>query len=306
MSGRIASRFQRMGAAWRLLPGNMRGALWVTMGTIAFALNDAVVKNLGRTIDPIELAMARYTVGFLLLAPAFIRMGWTRLKTGRPGLHALRLVIACLAQIGTFYAVIHLMLADATAISFSRPLFTTLFAVVMLSEAVGWRRWTATAVGFVGVLVMVRPGAEAIDPTSLIAVATAATFAFANVLIRVMAPTEPPNRILFYYHGGAMLLFILPTWWVWTTPAPGQWPLLFAIGALTTIGMIGFVRGFSAGEASIVGPMEYTRLIYAALLGYYLFAEIPDIWSGVGALIIVVSTVYVARREARRQGGAGT
>jgi drug/metabolite transporter (DMT)-like permease len=282
----------------------MRGALWITMGTVAFALNDAVVKTLGRTISPIELAMARYAIGFALLSPAFIHMGWSGLKTKRPGLHALRLVIACIAQIGTFYAVIHLMLADATAIAFSRPLFTTLIAVVLLHEIVRWRRWTATAIGFVGVLIMVRPGVGTFDPTTVIAVATAAIFAFANVLIRVMSPTEPPNRILFYYHGGAILIFILPTWWVWTTPTPDQWPLLFAIGVLTTIGMIGFVRGFSAGEASIVGPMEYSRLIYAALLGYYLFAEIPDIWSGVGAAIIIVCTLYIARREARRKNSA--
>ena len=300
----LAERGDRISAAWLRLPGNMRGALWITMGTVAFALNDAAVKTLGRTINPIELAMARYAIGFALLLPAFIHMGWSGLKTTRPGVHALRLVIACVAQIGTFYAVIHLMLADATAIAFSRPLFTTLIAVVLLSEVVRLRRWTATAIGFVGVLVMVRPGVGAFDPTTLIAVATAAAFAFANVLIRVMAPTEPPNRILFYYHGGAVLIFILPTWWVWVTPTPEQWPLLFAIGVLTTVGMIGFVRGFSAGEASIVGPMEYTRLIYAALLGYYLFAEIPDIWSGVGAAIIVVCTIYIARREARGKNDA--
>jgi drug/metabolite transporter (DMT)-like permease len=232
-------------------------------------------------------------------------MGWSGLKTTRPGIHAFRLVIACVAQIGTFYAVIHLLLADATAISFSRPLFTTIIAVFLLSEIVGWRRWTATAMGFIGVIVMVRPDAGSIDPTVLIAVATAAAFAFANVLIRVMAKTEPPNRILFYYHGGAMILFILPTWFVWITPVPGDWLLLFAIGVLTTVGMIGFVRGFSVGEASAVGPMEYTRLIYAALLGYYLFAEIPDIWSGVGAAIIVGSTLYIARRAARAKGDPG-
>ena len=113
-----------------------------------------------------------------------------------------------------------------------------------------------------------------------------------------MASTEPPNRILFYYHAGGMVFFVGPAWYVWVTPEGYQWLLMFMIGVFTTLGMIGFIRGFSAGEASIVGPMEYTRLIYAALLGYYLFAEIPDIWTGLGALIIVGCTLYIARREA--------
>ena len=288
----------RLAAAWRGLPPNARGALWVTMGTIAFALNDVVIKYLGRTIDPIELAWTRYIVGFLLLAPVFYRMGWANLRTRRPAIHMTRLGIACVAQVGVFYAVIHLTLADATAITFSRPLFTTCIAVILLREIVRWRRWTATAFGFVGVIVMMRPGEGSLNEVALIAVASAFVFALANVMIKLMATTEPPNRILFYYHAGGTVLFAGPAWFVWVTPEPGQWPLMFLIGAFTTVGMIGFIRGFSAGEASVVGPMEYTRLIYAALLGYYLFAEIPDIWTGVGALIIVGCTLYIARREA--------
>ena len=220
------------------------------------------------------------------------------MKTQHIGLHATRLIIACAAQLGVFYSVIYLMLADATAIAFSRPLFTTLVAVFLLGEVVGWRRWTATTVGFIGVVVMIRPGHAAFDPIALVAVFAACIFAVANVLIRVMSRTEPPNRILFYYHAGGALMFVAPAIWVWTTPVGLEWLLVFMIGVLTTVGMIGFVRGFSAGEASIIGPMEYTRLIYAALLGYYLFAEIPDIWTGVGAVIIVVSVLYIARRDA--------
>lgn len=270
------------------------------MGTLAFAFNDVVVKYLGRTMHPFELAIFRYVIGFVLLSPAFIAMGWNGLKTSHLRLHATRLVIACISQIGVFYAVIHLMLADATAIAFSRPLFTTMIAVFLLGEAVGRRRWTATAIGFVGVLVMVRPGQAGFDPVAVVAVFTACAFAYANVLIRVMARTEPPNRILFYYHLGGMMVFVVPAAFVWVTPVGIEWLLLFLIGVFTTVGMIGFVRGFSAGEASFVGPMEYTRLLYAGLFGFYLFAEIPDAWTGIGALIIVASTLYIARREAKR------
>ncbi len=290
-------------ASWLRLPLNLRGILWITMGTVAFALNDVAVKTLGRTIDALELAFFRYVTGFVLLTPFFIRLGFDGLKTSRLRLHATRLVLAGFAQIGVFISVIHMPLAAVTALSFSRVLFTPFVAVWILREVVNGRRWTATAIGFVGVLVMVRPDAGVIDPIALIAIGSALTFAVSNVLIRLMSSTEPPMRILFYYHAGGMLIFAGPAAWVWRTPVGVEWLYAFAIGLLTTLGMVGFVRGFAVGEASVIGPMEYVRLIYAAILGYVVFAEIPDPWTVAGALIIVAATTYIARVETRRGGG---
>jgi drug/metabolite transporter (DMT)-like permease len=295
----------RIGAAWLLLSPGVRGVLWVTLGTLAFAVNDIVVKFLGQTFHPFELALFRYSVGMVLLTPVFLSMGMQGLKTRVLHWHLIRLVLASAAQVGVYISVINLLLADATAIAFSRPLFTTLVAVVFLHELVRWRRWAATAVGFVGVLLMVRPGEGGYDPVALIAVGAALTFAVANVLIRVLSRTEPPNRILFYYHVGGILVFLGPAVWVWRTPVGVEWVLLATIGTLTTIGMIGFVRGFAVGEASVVGPMEYTRLLYAGLFGYYIFGEIPSGWTFAGAAIIVASTLYIARVEARQGSRAG-
>ena len=290
----------RLTEAWMRLPGNLRGVLWITMGTLAFALNDVFIKKLGRTFHPFEFGVFRYGIGVLLLMPVFVHMGVAGLKTKRLGLHMARLVMACLAQLGVFVAVINLHLADATAIAFSRPLFTTVIAVIVLHEIVRWRRWTATCVGFAGVLVMVRPGHDGIDPIALIAVVSALTFAVANILIRMLSRTEPPNRILFYYHVGGTLVFAIPAMFVWIMPVGVEWLMLLMIGVLTTIGMIGFVRAFSVGEANAVGPLEYVRLIYSALFGYFLFAEIPSIWTAVGSVIIVASSLYIAREEAQK------
>ncbi|MEE8332730.1 MAG: DMT family transporter [Alphaproteobacteria bacterium] len=290
----------RLTAAWARLPGNLRGVLWITMGTLAFALNDVFIKLTGKTFHPFELAVFRYGIGVVLLSPVFLHMGVAGLKTKRFGLHMARLVMACLAQLGVFVAVINLHLADATAIAFSRPLFTTVIAVIVLHEIVHWRRWTATCIGFAGVLVMVRPGHDGVDLIALIAVASALTFAVANILIRMLSRTEPPNRILFYYHVGGTLVFAVPAMFVWVTPVGMEWAMLLMIGVMTTIGMIGFVRAFSVGEANAVGPLEYARLIYAALLGFFMFGEVPDIWTMAGAALIVVSTLYIARVEARR------
>ena len=286
-------------AWWLGLSPNARGILWITMGTIAFALNDVAVKTLGRTIDPFELAFFRYVTGLVILAPFFVRLGLDGIKTRKFHLHATRLVLAGLAQIGVLISVIHMPLAAVTALSFTRILFTTFVAVWILGELVSGRRWGATAVGFVGVLVMVRPDTGGLDPIAMIAIGAALVFAVANVLIRLMARTEPPMRILFYYHVGGVILFAGPAAWVWRTPVGVKWLHAVAIGLLTTLGMVGFVRGFAAGEASVIGPMEYVRLIYAAILGFAIFAEIPDPWTIVGALIIVAATTYIARDEAR-------
>lgn len=288
--------------SWQRLSPNLKGAIWVTIGTLAFALTDAVVKILGATIHPIEMGLFRYAVGLVVLAPLFLRLGWKGLKTHRPGLHAFRVVIASIGQIGAFYAVVHLLLADATAIMFSRPLFVCVLAVMMLGEHVGRRRWVATAIGFAGVLVMLRPGASALEPAAIVAVVNSFLFALGLIIVRRLASTEPPLRILFYYHVGALILFIGPTAAVWTTPTAEEWAMLIVIGLLTTAAVTCFVRGFSIGESSVVGPMEYTRLVYAAAIGYILFAEEPDIYTAIGAAIIVGSAIFIARSEARGRG----
>lgn len=291
--------FNNLASAWLRLPGNLRGVIWIIIGSLAFALNDAVVKFLGAKFSAFQLAFVRYLFGFILLSPLFVKMGRSGLATNRLGVHMGRLVLACAAQVGVLYAVIHLYLADATAIAFSRPVFTTVIAVFLLSELVSARRWVATIVGFAGVLIMVRPGQTGADPVALIAVAAALVFAVANVLIRILSRTEPPNRILFYYHLGGSVVFLGPAIYVWQEPLAMEWIMLGLIGVLTTIGMIGFVRAFSVGEANAVGPIEYIRLIFAVVIGYSFFAEIPSFWTLIGALVIVASALYIARDEAR-------
>jgi drug/metabolite transporter (DMT)-like permease len=286
---------------WLKLPPNVRGILWLLMGSLAFSLNDLLVKSLGKSMSPFQMAFFRYGIGFLIMAPVFLRMGTVQLKTSRPGIHGARLVLACIAQVGVYTTVVYLPLTDATALAFSRILFTTIVAVIILREVVSGGRWTATFAGFVGVIIMVRPGGE-VDPIVFIAIASACTFAVANVMIRLMSTTEPPNRILFYYQLGGIAVFLIPTILLWQTPPDlVSWLMALAIGLLTAVGMIGFIRGFAVGEASVIGPTEYIRLIFAASFGLLIFGEIPDIWTIVGALIIVACTSFIARMESAKK-----
>ena len=294
----------RLRAFWGRLPANSRGVIWITVGCVFFALNDMVVKLVGTSIHPVELAFFRYLLGLILLSPIFIRIGWEGLRSERITLHFWRSVIAGTGQAAVYYAVIHLMLADATALSFSRPMFMTLLAVIFLGEIVGWRRWTATFVGFLGVLLMLRPGQGALDPAALVALASAGLFAIGLIIVRKLATTDTPNQTLFYYHAFGIVLFAGPTIWLWKTPVGIEWLLVLLIGVLTCIAMFCFIWGFSIGEASILGPIEYMRLVYAALIGFFVFAEVPDLWTWTGAAIIIGSAIYIARREAGRSANS--
>lgn len=293
--------FAALETRWVKLPPNIRGILWLVMGSLAFSVNDLLVKSLGKSMSPFQMAFFRYGIGFLIMAPVFMRMGVGGLKTSRPGIHGARLILACIAQVGVYTSVVYLPLADATALAFSRILFTTIVAVIVLREVVSGGRWTATLAGFVGVIIMVRPGGD-VDPISLVAIGAACTFAVANVMIRMMSTTEPPNRILFYYQAGGIVVFLPPTILLWQTPPDLlSWVMALAIGILTAVGMIGFIRGFAVGEASVIGPTEYIRLIFAAGFGLLIFGEIPDRWTIAGALVIVACTSFIARMEARKR-----
>lgn len=292
--------FATFAARWERLPGNLRAIVWIMTGTLGFAINDTVTKVLGRTYDPLELALFRYGFGAILLMPIMLRGGIAGFRTEHFGLHLWRIVIASAAQVASYYSVIHMILADATAISFSRPLFTTIAAVLVLREAVDRRRWTATLVGFVGVLVMVRPGQGGVDVPALVATGAAFAFAISIILIRMMARTEPPNRIMFYYHLVGAALFVIPAALVWHAPQGFDWLLLALLAALQIFGMNGYVRALSVGEASAIAPFEYVRMIWAIAFGFFLFSELPDGWTVVGTVIIIGAALYIARIEARR------
>ena len=280
----------------RALPANAQGALWILVGSLFLSANDAVVKTLGTDFHPIQMALFRYAIGMVLLLPWFVKAGRETWHTRRIRTHFARAMIAGIGQAAVYYGVIHLYLADATAVAFSRPLFLTMLAVLFLGEAVGWQRWAATAFGFAGVLVMVRPGGSEFDIAWAVALVAAVLFALGILFIRRLATTEPSIRILFYYHVFGIALFVGPSAAIWQAPEPDQFALLMLIGALTCAGMVCFVQGFSIGEASFVGPFEYLRLIYAALIGYWMFAEIPSIWTGAGAVMIIASALYIVRR----------
>jgi len=292
----VTAGIARAQAAWLRLRPNTRGAIWLFLCGALFACADGLAKLFTRQgFDVFEIAFVRYLLGLVFVVPVVAAAGWPSLATRRPALHATRATMVAISQVLAYYALAHMYVADVTAINFVRPLFIALLAVVFLGEQVDARRWIATAIGFGGVVVMARPGGG-IGSAALAAVASTALLGAAMVSVARYADTETPLRFVFYYHAGGALVFLAPVYFVWRAPSAAQWALFLALALFSVLAQTCAVRAYAVGEASVVGPVDYLRLIFAALIGYALFGEVPGAATWIGAAIIVASALYVARR----------
>jgi drug/metabolite transporter (DMT)-like permease len=283
----------------RRLPDNARGALWILGAVSVFAIMDASIKWVGQTLDPFQIAFFRCVFGGLFVLPFALRHGPQAVRTRRWGGHLARALIGYTAMILGFYAVTHLPLADATALSFTRPLFMIVLAVLFLGEQVRWRRWSATGIGFLGVLVMARPGDSGFDFAATVAVTATLFVAGVGVMLKRLSATERPETIIFYFTLTSSLLALGPALYVWRTPGWAEWAVMILLGALGSLGQYLSIRAYRIAEATAVDPVDYARLLLATGLGLALFGELPDRWTLLGALIIIGSTLYITRREAR-------
>jgi drug/metabolite transporter (DMT)-like permease len=287
-------------ARFEALAPNVRGALWMLLAALIWSVNEATIKGLGRSLDPLQISFFRCFFGGLTVLPfIFVSAGTRAFRTQRFGGHFIRAAAGYVAMALAFYSIIHMPLADATALGFTRPLFMVVLAVLFLGEAVRWRRWTATAVGFLGVIVMARPGLETIDLALAAAIGSAFFVALVSVMIKKLAETEHPATIIFYFGIISSTLALGPALFVWRTPTLLEFFVLAGIGAFGSLGQYLTILAFRVGEATAVDPFDYARLLYATIFGFLFFAELPDGYTLLGATIIIGSTWYIAQREAR-------
>ena len=221
------------------------------------------------------------------------------LRTKRLRLHIGRGVLGGIGQICVFYALAYLSLAVVTAITFTRPLFLVVFAVLFLGEMVRWRRWSAIIVGFVGVLIVARPAIDAVTIPLMVLVFSTACHASAHVFLKKASGVDSPPTVVFYYLVISTLVGAVPTALYWTTPDLTQFMWLALTGILYLMGQGMIALAFRAGEATAIMPFDYARLLYGILFDIVLFSLYPDSWTIVGASVIIGSTLYVARRQAK-------
>jgi drug/metabolite transporter (DMT)-like permease len=291
---------------WMALSGNVRGALWMIASGVGFTFMAIAIKLLGHRLDSFQIAFFRCLIGFVAILPLIGAYGIDVLQTRSLKIHALRGLFGLVAMFASYYAIARIPLASYTALSFTKPLFSTILAVIVLHEIVRWRRWSATAVGFIGVLVMVRPGAETFNAAALFALMDSLSIAFLVTLVKRLPPGETPLGMMFYFGVFSTIAALPPALFVWQWPTTSEWALLVVIGILGALSQSFWIRAYRAGEASLVAPFDYLRLLFAGIAGYLAFAESIDIWTVLGAAIIVISTVYIARREGRVARAAAT
>jgi drug/metabolite transporter (DMT)-like permease len=221
------------------------------------------------------------------------------MRTKRLGLHLGRGILGGIGQICVFYALAHLSLAVVIAITFTRPLFLVVLAVLFLGELVRWRRWSAIVVGFLGVLIVARPVVDQVTVALFVLVFSTACHASAHVFLKKASGVDRPATVVFYYLVISTLVGAVPTALVWTTPTAAQFLWLALTGILYLMGQGMIALAFRAGEATAIMPFDYSRLLYGILFDIVLFSQFPDGWTITGSCVIITSTLYVARRQAQ-------
>ena len=296
---RWAEPFAPLLAAYYTLPPPARGMLLLLGATIGFASMHAVIRIASSEQHPFEVAFFRNFFGLLFIAPFLLRHGFGALRTRKLPLHAARGAVHVSAMMMFFYAVPITPLGTVAALSFTAPLFVTLAAVLLLGEVVRIRRIVALIAGLAGALIIIRPGMATLDPGSLLVLGSSAVWACAMILIKLLSRTESSLTITAY-----MAVFLTPlssiaAAFVW------QWPSLEDLGWFALMGSFGtlahlcLAQAFREADATVVLPVDFLRLIWSSLYGYLLFNEVPVLYVWIGGIVIFVSTLYLAYREAK-------
>ncbi len=289
----------RLLAFFDRLPAASRAALYMVGSCAGFAVMMALVRLVSAEIHPFVAAFFRSLFGLLFMLPWLAVAGIGKLGHGRLAMHALRSLLGLAAMLSLFMALSLMPLAEATALTFTAPLFATLGAALLLGEQVRLRRWTAAIIGFLGALIILKPGAQTLQPPAFIALGAAVLIAGAMLSIKALSRTEHPNAIIIIM--GLMMTpaSLIPALFVWTTPSAATFGWLIVLSAAATFGQLCLTRAFAAADASAVVPFDFSRLVFVSILGFAIFGERPDPSTWIGAAVIVGASVYIARREAQ-------
>lgn len=290
------------------IPGPIKGALFMITAAFGFSIMNALVREVSSELHPFEIAFFRNVFALLFTLPWLLRVGAAGWKTTRPGLQLLRSVLGLAAMLTWFSSLALLPLAEATALNFTVPLFATLGAAIVLGESVRARRWSATVVGFLGVIVILRPGFAELQPEMALPIVAAVFMAGSVLTVKKLSSSDSPETVVFYMNLILTPLSFLPALFVWQWPSGDALLMMAGVGFVGSLSHLLLTRAYVHGDASAIIPFDYARLPFVAAIGFLFFDELPDLWTWVGAAVIAGSAIYIARREAQvaRRHGAAT
>ncbi len=274
-----------------------RGILWMLLTMLFFASTNAIAKHLGEEYPILQMTWVRVVIQATLMMLLFRGRYFRALVTARFGLHIVRSTLTLGATITMFLGLRFLPLADASALLYSSPLIIAALSAPVLGERVGARRWIGVIVGFVGALIVIRPGIGVMQFAAALPMAAAACQAFYEMSTRSLGRTDATLTILAYtpLAGAIGLGFLAP--WFWVTPDLEAGALMVLLGVMTTISQFTLIRAYQAAAAATVAPFTYTGLIWATVLGVIVFSHVPDQWTILGAVIITASGLYILHRR---------
>jgi drug/metabolite transporter (DMT)-like permease len=296
-------RPRRAQAHWRAMDGGARGVALVSAGSLTLVVMATLVKYLGTDLPSMEILFFRSLIGFFFVLPFFVRNPLEPLRTKRPGMHLVRGATGAVGNACFFWTLTHMLLADAMALQFSRPLFMIPLALVFLGEIAGWRRSIVALVGFLGIMLYARPFTAGFESGAFIGAAGALAGGLVVICIKRLATSEPTRVIMFYYAFWNAVFALIPTVLLWVTPTWSQLALLAIVGFLGISGQTLITHGLTLGDATVLVPLDYSRIVYSAALGFLLFGELPGPWSFAGMALIVASSLYLVLTEKKRIPG---
>jgi len=270
---------------------------FMVLSTIALVTMNTLARHMSAELHPFELAFFRSFFGFVFFLPWFFRYGLEPLRTKVIGFHALRGIGNGICMLMYFMGLSLIPLAKVMALSFSSPLFATIIAFLVLGEVIRTRRITALVIGFAGTMIILRPGFVELDLGSMLILGACAAWAGCLVTIKVLARTDSSITITLYSTIFLMPVSLIAAIPYWQTPNFDQFLLLAAMGLMGSLGQVALAQSFREAEMTAVMPLEFLRLIWAAIFGYLFFAEVPDIWVWLGGTVIFSASTYIAIRE---------
>lgn len=279
------------------MPPTTRGIVAMLVSTVLFSAMHAAIRHVSQEIPPVQAAFFRNFFGMIVFLPILMRSGLTVFHTNRLGLHVVRACLNICAMFAFFTALSIAPIAKVTALSFTSPLFMAVLSVIILGERMRLRRWTATILGFIGTLIILRPGVEAIDLGSALVIGSASVWAVTMIVIKFLARTDSSLTITAYMNVLLSILSIGPAIYVWQSPSAEAWAWLVFIGVSGTLAQLTLTEALSQTEATAVMPFDFLKLVWTAAMGYLFFAEIPTLYTWIGAAVIFFSGFYIAYRE---------
>ncbi|MBX2832073.1 MAG: DMT family transporter [Rhodospirillales bacterium] len=281
------------------LPAYLQASVFGLLASISAAIFSVFVRLATEHIDPLQAVFFRNFFGLILIAPLAFRSGLAPLKTTRLPMFCLRAVLSMGAMSFWFSSLAYLPLAEATTLNFTVPLFGTILAAIFLGERVRQYRVAALLVGFCGVLIIIRPGAETMQMASLLPIGAAICMASAGLTIKSLARTEKPTTIILYMMALTTPMTLIPALFVWQTPSIDALLLMAAGAFMANITQICNTNAFRVYDYGFVIGFNYLRLPFVLIIALVMFGEVPEIWLLPGAGLIIGSALYIARREAK-------